>query len=86
MFALETAKLDDAIEKAKQLHPKVKMACFGEYQVTGSTGNDYTIRCYRSAAGLKIVDCSCQTKDGVTCQHGLAAASLHIAVARQRGH
>ncbi len=86
MFALETAKLDNAIENAKALHPKVKMVRFGEYQVTGSTGTAYTVRCYRSAAGLKIVDCGCQTRDGVACKHGLAAVSLHIAVARQRGH
>ena len=86
MFALETTQTSRAIANAKRLHPKVKMVSFGEYQVTGSRGNAYTVRCFRDR-GHKVVDCSCPTRDGVACKHGMAAVSLHIAVAAQRsGH
>lgn len=86
MFTLETTNISKAIENAKALHPRVKMVSFGEYQVSGSKGNAYTVRCYR-AGGRKIVDCNCQTRDSVACKHGLAAVSLHIALAAQRsGH
>ncbi len=86
MFALETTEISRAIANAKALHPKVKMVSFGEYQVTGSRGNAYTVRCYRDR-GYKVVDCSCPTRDGIACKHGMAAVSLHIALAAQRrGH
>jgi hypothetical protein len=85
MFNLETANIEKAITNAKALHPKVKMIEFGTYEVTGSTGNTYTVRCYRKA-GEKIVECNCATRPNVACKHGLAAVSLHIAMAAQRGH
>lgn len=86
MFTLETAEISRAIEKAKALHPKVRMIRFGEYAVTGSRGNTYTVRCYRDR-GQKVVDCGCRTRDGVACKHGMAAVSLHIAVAaRSQSH
>ncbi len=85
MFSLETANIERAINNAKALHPKVKMIEFGTYEVTGSTGNTYIVRCYR-AAGEKIVECNCATRAGVACKHGLAAVSLHIALAARRGH
>jgi hypothetical protein len=85
MFSLETANIEKAITNAKALHPKVKMLEFGTYEVTGSRENTYTVRCYRKA-GEKIVECSCATRPGVACKHGMAACSLHIAMAAQRGH
>ena len=83
MFALETTEISRAIENARALHPKVRMIHFGEYEVSGSKGNTYTVRCYRDR-GRKIVDCQCKTRDGVACKHGMAAVSLHIALAAQR--
>jgi hypothetical protein len=80
MFVLETTEISRAIENAKALHPKVKMIRFGEYSVTGSRGNTYFVRCYRDK-GRKVVDCACQTREGVACKHGMAAVSLHIAMA-----
>jgi hypothetical protein len=85
MFILGETPTVKAIENAKALHPKVKMVEFGKYEVTGSKGNIYTVRCSRQN-GQKVVDCSCQTRDLTACKHGMAAVSLHIAVARQRGH
>jgi hypothetical protein len=86
MFTLETAEISRAIENAKALHPKVRMIRFGEYSVTGSTGNSYTVRCYRNG-GRKVVECGCRTRDGIACKHGMAAVSLHIALAaRAQSH
>jgi hypothetical protein len=83
MFNFETTELDTAIQNAKALHPKVKMVRFGEYQVSGSKGNDYTVKCYRFF-GEKVVDCNCPTKDGVACKHGVSAVLLHLHVAATR--
>ena len=84
MFILRNKEqITKAIENARALHPKVKMVEFGEYAVTGSKGNTYTVLCYR-VGDEKIVDCNCPAR--VPCKHSAAALSLHIAVARQRGH
>jgi hypothetical protein len=84
MFILQSkAQISKAIENAKRLHPKVKMVNFGEYEVTGSKGNSYTVLCYREN-GAKVIDCNCPAR--VPCKHAAAAISLHIAVARQRVH
>jgi uncharacterized Zn finger protein len=84
MFILRNAaQISKAVENAKQLHPKVRMIEFGEYAVTGSKGTIYTVLCYR-VGDEKIVDCNCPAR--VPCKHSAAALSLHIAVARQRGH
>ncbi len=84
MFILRNkAQLANAIDNAKALHPKVRMVEFGEYLVTGSTGNVYTVLCYR-ANGEKIVDCSCPSR--VPCKHSAAAIALHVHVAARRGH
>ena len=83
MFKLETTQLDRAIQNAKALHPKVKMIRFGEYQVSGSKGNNYTVKCYRFF-GEKVVECNCRTKDGVACKHAVSALPLHLHVAALR--
>ena len=83
MFKLETTELDRAIQNAKALHPKVKMTHFGEYQVSGSKGNNYRVKCYRFF-GEKVVECTCKTRDGVACKHGVSAVLLHLHVAATR--
>ncbi len=86
MFNLQTPSIEPAITNAKALHPKVKMIEFGKYEVAGSkSGSFYTVKCYRQF-GEKIVECTCKTRDGIACKHGVAAVSLHIAMAAQRGH
>jgi len=86
MFIIEETKLEQAIARAKKLHPKVRMIRFGEYIVTGSkAGIEYTVKCFR-AAGQKVVHCSCKTKDGIACKHGVAAIPLHSFYAAQRAH
>jgi hypothetical protein len=77
----QTAK---AIERAKARHPRVIFRKFGEYQVAGSTGNLYTVRCERRGR-VKVVDCECVAgKFGTPCYHALAAASVHIGIASMR--
>ncbi len=83
MFTLETTEISRAIENAKALHPRVRMRSFGEYEVSGSKGNNYTVKCYR-ANGEKVINCTCPTRDGIACKHGMAAVSLHIGLAAQR--
>jgi hypothetical protein len=85
MFIIEDTPIARAIQNAKALHPKVKMVEFEKYEVTGSKGRTYTVRCSRRNE-QKVVDCTCQTRDFTACKHGMAAVSLHIAVARQRSH
>ena len=76
--------LTKAITRAKALHPRVRFVRFGEYQVTGSEGNEYTVRCYRDEQNQKVVECECPTKNGIACKHGVAALPLHIHLAAQR--
>ncbi len=57
------------------------MIRLGEYYVSGSNGSDYTVKCYRDRRGLKTIDFTCATHDGIACKHGMAAASLHIGLA-----
>lgn len=83
MFALESTDLRRAIQNAKTHHPKVRMIRFGVYAVTGSKGNDYTVKCYKFF-GEKIVECNCKTRNGVACRHGVSALPLHLHVAAQR--
>jgi hypothetical protein len=83
MFSLEQTEIARAIEAAKKLHPVVKMVRFGEYLVSGSTGGYYTVRCFRDR-GYKVVECTCKTRDGIACKHGVAAVSLHIGLASLR--
>jgi uncharacterized Zn finger protein len=84
MFIIEDTQLERAIERAKDLHPKVRMIRFGEYVVSSSRGSvEYVVKCFR-AANQKVVACSCPTKNGIACKHGVAAASLHVGLARQR--
>jgi len=84
MFILRNKEqITKAIENARALHPKVKMVEFGEYEVSGSKGNTYTVLCYR-ANGERIVDCNCPSR--VPCKHSAAALQVHVFMAARRGH
>ena len=73
-----------AIERAKARHPRIKVKKFGEYQVTGSAGSLYTVRCERRD-GVKVVDCECVAGQfGIPCFHAMAAAAVHIGLASLR--
>jgi hypothetical protein len=77
-------QVQKAIERAKARHPRVTVKKFGEYQVTGSGGNLYTVRCERRGS-VKVVDCECVAGQfGTPCFHAMAAASVHIGLASMR--
>ena len=44
MIRLEREKMQNAISRAKVIHPKVRMIGERTYAVTGSTGSTYTVR------------------------------------------
>jgi hypothetical protein len=73
-----------AIERAKARHPRVTVRKFGEYLVTGTAGNLYTVRCEKRGA-VKVVDCECVAGQfGSPCFHAAAAVSLHVGLAARR--
>lgn len=77
-------QMKKAIERAIARHPRVIVKRFGEYQVTGSAGNLYTVTCERRGTA-KVVDCECVAgKFGSPCFHAMAAASVHIGIASMR--
>jgi hypothetical protein len=85
MFILESREtISKAIERAKAIHPKVRVRSFGEYEVTGSKGTRYTVRCERRN-GLKVVDCDCVAGTfGTPCFHAASALPVHIHMATRR--
>jgi len=85
MFVLEGKEtIAKAIERAKTVRPKVHVKTFGEYEVTGSAGNRYTVKCERRGR-LKVVDCNCVAGTfGTPCFHAAAAIAQHIHAATVR--
>lgn len=85
MFILrEKAQLERAIQKAKQVRPRVAFVAFGHYQVSGSKGY-YTVICKKSDNGFRLVECTCKgAEKGLVCYHAVSALSLHVGLARQR--
>lgn len=82
MFRLEDTEISSAVDRCRELHPTVRVIAFGEYSVTGSKeGSAYTVKCYRDLEGMKTVDCSCRTRDGLACKHGMAAVAMHLYLA-----
>ncbi len=79
MFILKNqATIEKAILRAKAVHPRVSVRKVGEYQVTGSKGNSYTVTCERRN-GQKVVDCNCQAGQlGRPCFHAAAAVAQHV--------
>ena len=87
MFILQSKEtIEKAIERAKAVHPKVHVKTFGEYEVSGSRGNQYTVRCERRD-GLRVVDCDCVASQyGTPCFHAAVAVAQHTYLAATRGH
>ena len=84
MFILHSqATIQKAIERAKEVHPKVHVKGFGEYEVTGSAGALYTVKCERKGS-LKTVDCNCVAGQyGTPCFHAAVAIAQHSYLAAQ---
>jgi hypothetical protein len=82
MFILKSVEtIRKAIERARAVHPKVRVRTFGEYEVSGSAGNAYTVKCERRN-GLKVIDCNCVAGTfGTPCFHAAAAIAQHSYIA-----
>ena len=76
MIKLETKKMQNAIAKAKAVHPKVVRVDAGEYKVQGHE-NTYVVTLGK-ANGLYLGECTCPAR--TVCYHIAAACSLHIAI------
>ncbi len=86
MLKLDSAKMAKAIQRAKTLHPRVRVISADDrvYSVTGSKGDAYTVK-FVVVNGLKLAECDCKAgKAGQMCYHIPAAASLNIAVQSMR--
>ena len=69
MFILKGInQLQNAIEKAKKIRPRVEFDRFGRYRVSGSRGGFYTVVCKRSDNNYKTVTCTCKgAEKGLVC-------------------
>ncbi len=86
MFILDNKnQIEKALNKARKVKPKVKRIAFGLYEVAGSNGNSYTVKCFRNPLGQKQVDCECKGgQRDLVCYHAVSALGLHICLAEQK--
>ena len=89
MIKLERSKMTNAINKAKQLRPRVRMIGERTYSVSGSRGNTYTVffSVAKDAQGnaVRLGECTCPAgHEGMVCYHLVAAAAVNIAVQTMR--
>ncbi len=86
MIQLTTAaKLENAINKARTVKPRVRINRFGSYIVTNkATGATYTVECDKRN-GKRFAACSCKAGErGQACYHIAAAVSAHLQLAAER--
>jgi uncharacterized Zn finger protein len=81
MIKLESAKMKNAIARAKAVRPRVTRLAERSYRVTSSNGKDfYTVR-FAVANGHKLAECDCKAgQAGQLCYHVAAAAAVNIAL------
>ncbi len=86
MIQLTTAaKLENAINKARTVKPRVRVVKFGHYSVTNkTTGATYNVTCEKRD-GKRFAACSCKAgARGQACYHLAAAVSAHMQLAAER--
>jgi len=86
MIQLTTAaKLENAINKARTVKPRVRINQFGSYIVTNkATGATYTVECQKRD-GKRFASCTCKAGERVqACYHIAAAVSAHLQLAAER--
>ena len=66
--------------KARQVRPHVHMVTFGTYEVTGSSGDKYTVR-FEKVEGHWVASCTCpahtKSQPAKPCYHLPSAYSAH---------
>src|SRR5262245_2486911 len=86
MIKLESNKMQRAIERAKAVRPRVTVINADErtYSVSGSRGNQYTVR-FVVVNGLKLAECDCKAgQAGQSCYHVAGAAQVNVMVQSMR--
>ena len=86
MIKLERGdKMNQAIARAKTVHPRVKWLGNRTYLVTSSDGQRrYTVRFF-VAKWHKLAECNCKAgQAGQLCYHVAAAAAVNIGIASMR--
>jgi hypothetical protein len=86
MIKLEAKTMTKAIERAKAIHPKVRVISASDrvYAVTGSKGNTYTVR-FVVVNGLKLGSCDCPAgQRGQMCYHVASASQVNVMVQSMR--
>jgi hypothetical protein len=83
MIKLEIKTMTKAIQRTKEVHPKVRVinADHRVYAVTGSKGGAYTVK-LAVANGHKLASCDCPAKG--MCFHIAAAAAVNIGIQGMR--
>ena len=86
MIKLEAKTMQRAIERAKAIHPKVRVISASDrvYAVTGSRGNAYTVK-FTVVNGLKLASCDCPAgQRGQMCYHIASASQVNVMVQSMR--
>ena len=86
MIQLTTAdKLQNAINKARTVKPRISVNQFGSYTVSNkATGATYTVECAKRD-GKRFAHCTCKAGiRGNACYHIAAAVSAHLQLAAER--
>jgi hypothetical protein len=81
MLKLETAKMKNAIARAKAVKPTVRRIAERTYSVTSTDGSKLHTVTFSVANGLRLGSCTCKAHEaGLLCYHIAAAAALNIAL------
>ena len=77
MIKIETTTMTKAIAKANTVHPRVKVISAADrtYSVTGSKGDNYTVK-FAVSNGHKLAECDCAARG--LCYHIAAAAQVNV--------
>ncbi|MDQ3257107.1 MAG: hypothetical protein M3R15_24985 [Acidobacteriota bacterium] len=88
MIQLTTAaKLENAINKARTVKPRVRVNQFDSYTVTNkATGATYIVECSKRD-NKRFAHCTCLAGErGQACYHVAAAVGAHVQLAAERQH
>jgi hypothetical protein len=86
MLKLEITKMQNAIAKAKAVHPKVTVvdAANRVYSVPSSNGGAYTVK-FHVLNGQKFSECECAAgRKGQICYHVAAASAVNMGIQAMR--
>jgi len=88
MIKLDITKMQKALQRAKQLRPRVRMIGERVYEVIGSKGDTYKVgfAIVKDARGnrVKLGECNCLAgQNEMACYHLAAAVNIGVHALRQ---